>query len=175
MLDIFHICPSPLIDFTELGWSCKDDGPASITEEVKDLPARRPIRRSSIQAPPPVGFSFASVASGLLFSLIFAVVVFLIWSLVFTLTSLPDKYMTYAAYGTSFVAVLLGARRATRKAGGKGLVHGGLVGVLYALVLFAVASLTTDAPLMTMISNWGRPLGDIIAGILGGIWGSGSR
>ncbi len=139
------------------------------------MPARRPIRRSSIQAPPPAGFSMAAVASGLLFSIIFAVVVFLLWSLVFTLTSLPDQYMSYAAYGTSFLAVLIGARRATRRAGGKGLAHGGLVGVLYALVLFAVASLTTEAPLITTLSNWGRPLADIVAGILGGLWGSGSR
>lgn len=147
-------------------------------EEVKDVPARRPIRRSRLNAPPPkAGFSLPAVFSGLFFSLLFALIVFLAWSLVFSLTSLPDEYMTYVAYGTSFLAVLLGGRRATRKAGGAGLVHGGTVGVLYALLLGAIATLSVgpQVSFSLAIRSWVRPVVDIVAGLLGGIWGAGSR
>lgn len=140
------------------------------------MPVRKLNRRSSPQSPPAkAGFSFGAVLSGLVFSLVFAVIVFMVWSLVFTLTSLPDTYMTYAAYLTSFLAVLLGARRATIRAGGAGLLHGGLVGAIYAAVLLAVATLALSTPLARGLSGWVRPVADVLAGVIGGIWGAGSR
>lgn len=144
--------------------------------KVKDVPVRKISKRSSTQSPPAkTGFSLGAVFSGLVFSLIFAVIVFMLWSLVFTMTSMPDKYMTYAAYATSFLAVLLGGRRASRKAGGAGLLHGGLVGIIYAVVLLAVATLALSTPIGKGLAGWARPAADVIAGIIGGIWGAGSR
>lgn len=99
----------------------------------------------------------------------------MVWSLAFTLTTMPDQYMTYAAYITSFLAVLLGARRATIRAGGAGLLHGGLVGVIYTVVLLAVATLALSTPIGRGIAGWARPVADILAGVIGGIWGAGSR
>ncbi len=113
--------------------------------------------------------------SGLVFSLLFAVVAFIGWSLIFSVTSLPDKYMTYVAYGTSFVAVLLGGLRATRQAGGAGLLNGGGVGLAYSLLLGAVATLLTSSPFSLGLSGLTRPAFDILAGIIGGVLGAGSR
>lgn len=138
------------------------------------MPTRRPMRRTGAKtAPPPqAGFSLRAVFSGFVFALIFALVAFLVWSLVFTLTSLPDQYMTYAAYATSFIAVFLGGRLATVRAGGGGLLHGGVVGLSYALLLGAVAALITTAPLGFSLAGLTRPLIDVLAGIIGGIMGN---
>ena len=143
---------------------------------MKDVPVRKLNRSSSTQSPPTkAGFSLAAVFSGLIFSLVFAIIVFMLWSLIFTMTSMPDKYMTYAAYATSFLAVLLGGRQASRKAGGAGLLHGGLVGIIYAAVLLAIATLALSTPIGKGLAGWARPVADVIAGIIGGIWGAGSR
>lgn len=132
------------------------------------------MRRTSTKTAPPTktGFSLNAVFSGLVFAIIFALVAFLGWSLLFTLTSLPDQYMTFVAYGTSFVAVFLGGRLATRRAGGAGLLHGGIVGVGYALLLGALAGLITTSPLSLGLAGLTRPLIDVLAGILGGIMGN---
>lgn len=141
------------------------------------MPTRKPTRRTSAKAAPPTkpGFSLYAVLSGLGFALIFALVAFLGWSLLFTLTSLPDQYMTYAAYGTSFIAVFLGGRLAARRAGGGGLLNGGVVGVGYALLLGALAGLTTSTPLGFSMKDLIRPLVDVVAGVLGGIMGNNGR
>lgn len=138
------------------------------------MPTRRPMRRSSTKVAPPTrpGFSLRAVFSGLVFAFIFAIVAFLGWSLVFTITTLPDQYMTYAAYATSFLAVFFGGRLATRRAGGAGLLHGGIVGLGYALVLGALAGLITTSPLGLGIAGLTRPLLDVLAGIIGGIMGN---
>ncbi len=140
------------------------------------MPVRKSIRQKSAQSPPTkAGFSLGAVFSGLAFSIVFAVIVFMLWSLVFTVTALPDKYMTYAAYITSFLAVLLGGRRAAARSGGAGLLHGGAVGALYALLLMAVATFALSTPLAGGLSSWARPVADVLAGVIGGIWGAGSR
>lgn len=138
------------------------------------MPTRRPMRRTGAKvAPPPkAGFSVRAVFAGLVFALIFAVVAFLAWSLLFSLTSLPDQYMTYAAYGTSFIAVLLGGRLATIRAGGAGLLNGGIVGLAYALLLGALAALITTSPLSLGLAGLTRPLIDVLAGVIGGIMGN---
>lgn len=99
----------------------------------------------------------------------------MVWSLIFTLTALPDKYMAYAAYITSFLAVLLGGRRAAARAGGAGLLHGGAVGAIYAVLLLAVATLVLSTPITSGLTSWARPVADVLAGVIGGIWGAGSR
>ncbi len=138
------------------------------------MPTRRPMRRTSVKAAPPTktGFSLRAVFSGLVFAIIFALAAFLGWSLLFTLTSLPDQYMTYAAYGTSFIAVLLGGRLATIRAGGAGILHGGIVGLGYALLLGGLAALITTSPLSLGLAGLTRPLVDLLAGIIGGIMGN---
>ncbi len=157
------LCATPVATLWKLG-------------EVKDVPVRKPSRRSSIQSPPAkAGFSLSAVFSGLVFSLIFAVIAFMVWSLIFTLTSLPDKYMTYAAYLTSFLAVLLGGRRAAARAGGAGLLNGGVLGVAYTILLMAVATIVLPTPISQGLAGWARPAADILAGVVGGIWGAGSR
>jgi putative membrane protein (TIGR04086 family) len=132
------------------------------------------MRRTGVKAAPPpkAGFSARAVFAGLVFAFIFAVVAFLAWSLLFSLTSLPDQYMTYAAYGTSFIAVLLGGRLATIRAGGAGLLNGGIVGLAYALLLGALAALITTSPLSLGLAGLTRPLVDVLAGIIGGIMGN---
>lgn len=139
------------------------------------MPTRRPTRRSSRTqvAPPTTGFSIRAVSRGLVFAFLFAVVAFLGLSLLFTLTSLPDKYMTYTAYATSFIAVLLGGRLATIRAGGAGLFHGGAVGLGYAVLLGALAALITTSPVSLGLAGLTRPLVDIVAGVIGGVMGGG--
>jgi putative membrane protein (TIGR04086 family) len=144
--------------------------------EVKDVPVRKPSRRSSMQSPPTkAGFSLSAVFSGLAFSLIFAVIAFMVWSVIFALSSLPDNYMTYAAYLTSFLAVLFGGRRAAARAGGAGLLNGGLVGLVYTILLMAVATIVLPTPIGQGMAGWARPAIDIVAGIIGGVWGAGAR
>ncbi len=138
------------------------------------MPTRRPMRRTGVKAAPPpkAGFSARAVFTGLVFALVFAVVAFLGWSLLFSLTSLPDQYMTYAAYGTSAIAVLLGGRLAAIRAGGAGLLHGGIVGLGYALLLGGLAALITTSPLGLGLAGLTRPLVDVLAGVIGGIMGN---
>ncbi|MGI6344227.1 MAG: TIGR04086 family membrane protein [Bacillota bacterium] len=142
------------------------------------MSVRSPSRRSALRPvtpPASVGFSFRALLSGLVFSIIFSFVLFLIWSLVFTVTDLPDRQMLYAAYLTSFLAVLLGGRRATMAAGGAGLIHGGLVGLLYGLLLLGASMLISSIPVTLGATSWGKVAANAVIGVIGGIWGAGSR
>jgi len=78
--------------------------------------------------------SLKAIAKGVFTSYIFLMPAFLCLAIVYTYTSMPDKFLSPATDVLSMLSIFLAGFASSAKAGNHGWLHGLLAGVLYALV-----------------------------------------
>lgn len=124
-------------------------------------------RRSRKRKHQPEGTSGAKpYLVGLAFSIIITLILFLIWSLVLAVSSISDSTVEYFVLGALIISTFCGGficAMGTRK---KGWISGGIVGVLYALLLLIFGSGMADTSL-SLISLFNIGLAFIVGGIGG--------
>lgn len=110
------------------------------------------------------------VARGVLLAFALSLVLLFLASLVLHWTTVPEKISPYLVFGISLVAILFGSRFSGRRIGYRGWLHGGLVGLLYVLLLLALSlflmpdfSLNFLVPVKVFIG--------FAFGAAGGMWG----
>jgi len=118
-----------------------------------------------------------SLAGVLLKGVIMSLTVSLVCALILTIVSLVtdlvfiDNYLQYIMVGITMFSIFIGSAYATMRAGGRGLVIGLAVGVIYVLLSLAIGtSLSQETLSLLMIVN--KLLAGIGAGILGGLVGA---
>lgn len=103
-------------------------------------------------------------------ALIFSVVLLFIAALVLYFTAVPEKSTPYLVFGISLIAILFGSSFAGRKIGARGWLNGGIVGVLYVVIMLAVGLFVLD----NMAISWNfitKIFLGFIFGAAGGMWG----
>lgn len=106
------------------------------------------------------------IGGGLLLSLVLLFAA----ALVLYYTSVPEKTAPYLVFVISLAAVVAGARYCGRQIGYRGWLYGGLVGLIYVLIVLGAGLLLVDSirigwHFLTKIS-----LG-FVFGAVGGMWG----
>ncbi|ACB85361.1 TIGR04086 family membrane protein [Natranaerobius thermophilus] len=132
------------------------------------------MRNSSAGSNKAQGSSESLLNSPLVLGVILAycitLVVFVLASLMFTFTPLPEAVMPYLTYITSIISVLIGSIYAAGKIGYKGWLNGGICGLLYFLGLF-ILSLVLGVQIVYGLQLISRALLAFVIGAVGGILG----
>ena len=117
-----------------------------------------------------------TIIKGLAISVIFSLVAIFIFAIIISYTNFSENGVAPVMIGIVSISILIGTAVSTWKLTKNGILNGGLVGLLYMLILYLVSSslgtgfaLNTNAIIMMLLG--------IIAGMIGGIIGvnSGNR
>lgn len=117
-----------------------------------------------------------TIIKGLAISVIFSLVAIFIFAIIISYTNFSENGVAPVMIGIVGLSILIGTAVSTWKLTKNGILNGGLVGLLYMLILYLVSSslgtgfaLNTNAIIMMLLG--------IIAGMIGGIIGvnSGNR
>lgn len=130
--------------------------------------ARVMPRRRLGQATQPQGPLFQPVAllKGTLSAFVLSLVLFAVVSVIFTYTSLSDRYMPLIATLAGVFSVLWGGFNAARLTERGQVLHGSLVGFFYGLVVLALGKFILSEPVAAQVF-W-RIGGALICGAVGG-------
>ncbi len=99
-----------------------------------------------------------------------SLLVFVLSSLLFAYTPLPETVLPYLTYLTSIVSVLVGGIYAGGKTGHKGWKNGGIIGILYFVGLFLL-SFFLGVQIVFGLQLFARAVLAFVIGAIGGIIG----
>ena len=108
-----------------------------------------------------------AILSGTISAFVLSVALFAIVSILFAYTALPDTFMPLIATLAGVFSVVCGGFTVGRKAAQGALLNGGIVGLLYGLVVLVLGVLVLSEPLGTQ-ALW-RIGGAIVCGAAGGL------
>ncbi|HHX87778.1 MAG TPA: TIGR04086 family membrane protein [Firmicutes bacterium] len=130
------------------------------------------MNRSGNMVPLPSWNSAAvwGVAKGLLFSILISLGLLLVCSLVLHFSAVPEKVTPYLACGVALLSVLCGSYYAGKRIGFRGWLHGGVVGLLYIVILLLVGILAHSEFAFGLYLVSKLFLG-FVFGAAGGMWG----
>lgn len=110
------------------------------------------------------------ILKGSLFAIVLSVILLLIYAICLTYTSIAESTMLPVVYTISAVSILIGSTISTRKIRKNGLLNGGIVGLLYIVILYLTSSLCLVGFSLTLNSFIMLAVGTLI-GMIGGIIG----
>jgi putative membrane protein (TIGR04086 family) len=110
------------------------------------------------------------ISKGILISYLITIPAFIIFAVVLTYTSFPEKFISTAVTFTTIISVLIAGSTATRNVKSRGWMNGGFVGFIYVLVLYLISSMifrnfSVDSHVISVL------IIGIITGAVGGIVG----
>jgi putative membrane protein (TIGR04086 family) len=111
--------------------------------------------------------------SGLIYAFISMAVCALAASLILTAGEQGEEVLPVYAYIIHGISTLIGSFASGRKAGTKGWYHGGLLGLLYSVIVLIIGFLSFDKGVDWSILQFAA--GAFVAGALGGIFGVNTR
>lgn len=122
------------------------------------------------KAPVNEGLTPGSVLKGLIAAYIITVPTFMLFALILVNTDFPHRLISPAVVVTTFISVLTAGTVSTRGIKNKGWLNGGLVGLIYMLILYLFSSLvykdfSIDKYMITMTAI------GVFTGAIGGILG----
>ena len=110
------------------------------------------------------------ITKGTFLSIILTLILLAILSILLTYTNLKENLMTPMVIGITAISTLIGSVVSTRKIKAKGLLNGGLVGILYILIIYLLSSIVCDDFSLSM-SSFILIIAAIFTGMIGGIIG----
>jgi len=111
-----------------------------------------------------------NILKGSVIAIVITLIGLLIFSVILTYTDIKENTMKPVIIVITAISILIGSGISTRKIKKRGLINGGIVGLIYVLTLYIISSITGSGfnlgmyAIMMMIAG-------IIAGVLGGIIG----
>jgi len=113
---------------------------------------------------------FGTITKALLLSYIITIPTFMIFALILSYTTFPEKFMSTAVIITTLISLLVAGSYTTRGLKSKGWLNGAVSGFLYMVVLYLISSIlfknfAIDKYVVTML------LIGILTGAIGGIVG----
>lgn len=114
--------------------------------------------------------NLALIFKGIVISYLITIPTFIIFAIILTYTSFPEKYISSTVMVTTIISVLIAGSTATRNVKNKGWMNGGFVGLVYTIVLYLISSIILknfliDKHVITVL------IIGIITGAIGGIIG----
>lgn len=113
--------------------------------------------------------SLSPLWTGLVWSIASMIVLTLVLSLLLWLSNMKESGLSSWVYVIHAVSLVIGGFAAGRNGGSRGWYHGGLLGIVYSLIVLVIGYLALDASF-----GWNvllLLLGGIVFGALGGIIG----
>ncbi len=111
-----------------------------------------------------------NIIKGTVIAIIITLIGLLIFATVLTYTDVGEETIKPVIIVITAISILIGSGISTRKIKKMGLVNGGIVGLIYILLIYITSSITGSGFALNMYSA--MMLGaSVIAGILGGIIG----
>lgn len=110
------------------------------------------------------------IIKGSIFSIITSAILLLIFAVLLCYTSLSENTMLPVILVVTGVSILIGSMISTRKIRKNGILNGGIVGIIYIIVLYLISSLFLAGFYLTFKSFIMLIIG-IITGMVGGIIG----
>lgn len=112
----------------------------------------------------------ARIIKGSLFAIITSAILLLIFAILLCYTSLSESTMLTVILVVTGVSILIGSMISTRKIRKNGILNGGMVGLIYIIILYLISSLFLAGFSLTFNSFIMLVVG-IITGMIGGIIG----
>lgn len=106
----------------------------------------------------------------IIFSLLLSIILIFILSIVISQTSISEKIIMPVTIGIATFSILLGGFRLSRIKKEKGIIYGGLLGIVYMLFIYLISSFANFNFSLNLSSIIMILLG-IIGGSIGGILG----
>ncbi|NLS45722.1 MAG: TIGR04086 family membrane protein [Firmicutes bacterium] len=116
----------------------------------------------------PSGFS--AIITGLIASILAMIVIFLIIGVYGFHTSSDIASLGTIALSGTMLAIAFGGFKAGKKAGKRGLIYGGLIGIIFAIIAVSVGIGGEPSAIIT-VANLKRIILSIVAGSVGGMLG----
>ena len=118
--------------------------------------------------------NFRGIFKGIVFSIVLTAILIVIVALISYFSDISDKLISALLFIVSVSSVLVGAIFVTKSTSENGLMHGGIIGIGYFLVILVASiiakrSFSMNTNLLTMM------IANIAGGMLGGILGINSR
>ena len=113
---------------------------------------------------------YMRMVKGLGTSFIFTLLGILIFSIILTYSNVSESITPIVLIAISAISILIGATISTRKINKNGMLHGGLIGGLYVIVLYLISSILNTG-FQVNIYTILMILFGIVAGLIGGILG----
>jgi len=114
--------------------------------------------------------SIVSMLKGLLVSYIIVIFLFAFFAIILANTDFPEKYLPTAVLITTIISVITAGSTVTKRLKNKGWLNGGIVGLIYMLILYILSSIvyedfSVNRYTITMI------IIGMLSGAIGGILG----
>lgn len=114
--------------------------------------------------------NLALIFKGIVISYLITIPTFIIFAIILTYTSFPEKYISSTVMVTTIISILIAGSTATKNVKNKGWMNGGFVGLVYTIVLYLISSIILknfliDKHVITVL------IIGIITGAIGGIIG----
>lgn len=113
---------------------------------------------------------FTGFMKGIVFALLFTVVVFLISAILLSYTSLPEDAIPVISTAVKLIGACISGFVPAKRSGNRGIITGAVSGLLYILIIILTAALTTQEQFFGM-SVLTTALLCVLSGALGGIFG----
>ena len=110
------------------------------------------------------------IIRNVIFSYIITLILIVIYSFVLAFTSVPESSIPLFTFVSGMISVFMGSSLSLIKIKEKGLINGGIVGLLYILVLYVLSSIFSTGFGVNGYSFW-MILFNVIVGMIGGIIG----
>ena len=110
------------------------------------------------------------IIKGSIFSIIISLILLLIFAILLCYTNLSENSIKPTILIITGVGILVGSMISAKKIRKNGLVNGGMVGIIYTVILYLISSLTITNFSVT-INSFIMLIVAIITGMIGGIIG----
>ena len=114
--------------------------------------------------------NITKIIKGIIFSYIITIPIFIIFAFILTYTDFPEKFITPAVVIVTITSILMAGSIASKSLKSRGWLNGGIVGLIYMLVLYLLSSIlfnnfSLDRQVISMIFI------GFLSGSIGGIIG----
>ena len=107
---------------------------------------------------------------GVLIAVLVTVVVFLISAVLLSYTSLPEESIPVISTSVKLIGALVAGFVPAKKSGNRGIITGAISGLLYILIIWLIASITSSGAVFG-VSFFTTAALCVVSGALGGIFG----
>lgn len=113
---------------------------------------------------------FTGFLKGIIYAILFTVVVFLISAILLSYTSLPEDAIPVISTAVKLIGACISGFIPAKKSGNRGIITGAVSGLLYILIIWLIASITSSDAVFG-VSFFTTAVLCVVSGALGGIFG----
>ena len=115
-------------------------------------------------------YDIKKVIKGSIIAIIITLIMLLVFSMLLTYTSIPEKIIPTVIIVISALSILIGSQMATLNIRKNGIINGCLVGIIYISIIYVVSSIT-NGNFTIGLNSAIMMISSVVAGGIGGVVG----